>query len=363
VICTNPNLKEFKDAEGTEPEMAADIIDLARTFQKILDRAASKPMVQINEDAVTVGQMIEFVRRRLQIEDKPVHLKRLLQNMNSRNALVCTFLALLELVRLQAILLRQDRVFSDIIIKKHAEFDRIMSEQLAARDDWRMGLTRYLWLWFAFVLVFFSASGTKLPHYALYGLTPLFILAAMHRADLGAGRLARMAAGLLLALMPLLPWLAQRWALGATGPRTAYYAALAQDALQAAPWSFYAITGSACAIGIAALCAPRWSTWYRLATASGLLTLALETAVAPWLGDVLSGPVKRAAQFVASRPENVVQWNLNVPSFSVYRGRITESRAPREGELAITRDDRLAADAKVEVLFQEAGVMIVRALP
>jgi segregation and condensation protein A len=136
-ICTNPNLKEFKDAEGTEPEMAADIIDLARTFQKILDRAASKPMVQINEDAVTVGQMIEFVRRRLQIEDKPVRLKRLLQNMNSRNALVCTFLALLELVRLQAILLRQDRVFSDIIIKKHAEFDRIMSEQLAARDDWR----------------------------------------------------------------------------------------------------------------------------------------------------------------------------------------------------------------------------------
>ena len=124
-------------AEGTEPEMAADVIDLARTFQKILDRAASKPMVQINEDAVTVGQMIEFVRRRLMIEDRPVRLKRLLQNMNSRNALVCTFLALLELVRLQAILLRQDRVFSDIIIKKHAAFDQIMSEQLAARDDWK----------------------------------------------------------------------------------------------------------------------------------------------------------------------------------------------------------------------------------
>ena len=95
---------------------------------------------------------------------------------------------------------------------------------------------------------------------------------------------------------------------------------------------------------------------------SGLLTLVLETAIAPWLGDVLSGPVKRAAQFVAARPENVVQWNLNVPSFSLYRGRITESRAPREGELAITRDDRLPADAKVEVLFQEAGVMVVQPL-
>ena len=230
----------------------------------------------------------------------------------------------------------------------------------AAREDWRRGLPRYLWLWFGFVFVFFSASGTKLPHYVLYGLTPLFILIALHRAEAGAAKLTRLATAGLLALLPSLPWLVQRWALGATGARTAYYAALGQRALQAAPWSFYAITGTCCAIGIAALCAPRWPTWRRLAIAAGLLTLALETAVAPWLGDVVSGPVKRAAQFVASRSENVVQWNLNVPSFSVYRGRITESRAPRPGELAITRADRLPPDAKVEVLFEEAGVMVVR---
>src|SRR4051812_37047566 len=136
-VCSNPNLKEFKDDEGTEPEMAADVIDLARTFQKIIDRAKQRPMITINEEAVTVGQMIEFVRRRLAIEDKPVRLRRLLHNLQSRNALVCTFLALLELVRLQAVLLRQDRVFSDIIIKKHENFDQIMTEQLALRDDWK----------------------------------------------------------------------------------------------------------------------------------------------------------------------------------------------------------------------------------
>src|SRR6184192_2561050 len=106
-VCSNPNLKEFRDDEGAEPEMAADVVDLARTFQKIIDRAKSRPIVQIDDDAVTVGQMIEFVRRRLMIEEKPVRLKRLLHNLHSRNALVCTFLALLELVRLQAILLRQ----------------------------------------------------------------------------------------------------------------------------------------------------------------------------------------------------------------------------------------------------------------
>lgn len=136
-VASNPNLKDFKDDEGTEPEMAADVIDLARTFQQILDRAAHRPIVEINEDAVTVGQMIGYIRQRLMLEDRPIRLKRLLHNLHSRNALVCTFLALLELVRLQAILLRQDRVFSDIIIKKDPRFDQVMTEAAAVRDDWK----------------------------------------------------------------------------------------------------------------------------------------------------------------------------------------------------------------------------------
>jgi segregation and condensation protein A len=136
-VASNPNLKDFKEAEGTEPELEADVIDLARTFQTILDRAATRPVLQVNEDAVTVGQMIDYIWRRLMLEDRPVRLKRLLHNLNSRNALICTFLALLEMVRLQAILLRQDQVYTDIIIKKSPEFDAIMAEQLAARDDWK----------------------------------------------------------------------------------------------------------------------------------------------------------------------------------------------------------------------------------
>jgi len=137
-VLSNPALDEFRDAEGTEPELAADVVDLARVFQQILDRAKKRPILEVNEDAVTVGQMIDYVRRRLLLEDRPVRLKQMLQHMQSRNALVCTFLALLELVRLQAILLRQDRVFSDILIKKHAMFDTVFSEgNSAVRDDWR----------------------------------------------------------------------------------------------------------------------------------------------------------------------------------------------------------------------------------
>jgi len=137
VVRSNPSMREFVDAEGTEPEIAADVIDLVKTFQQVLERIRNRPILQVSEDNVTVGQMIDYLRRRLALEEKPIRLKQLLRNIESRQTLVCMFLALLELVRLQAIQLRQDRLFGEILLRKHIGFDAVMTEQAAVRDDWR----------------------------------------------------------------------------------------------------------------------------------------------------------------------------------------------------------------------------------
>ena len=135
---TNPGVREFREDTGAEPEIAADTTDLVRIFRDILDRARRRPVIDVEEDTVTVGQMIQFLARRLTLEDKPIALRRLLSHTRSERALIAMFLALLELVRLQAILLRQDRAFSEIFIKKNTGFDAAMNEGLAnARDDWR----------------------------------------------------------------------------------------------------------------------------------------------------------------------------------------------------------------------------------
>ena len=136
-VWSNPALKEFKDAEGADPEIAADIVDLVKTFQQIMDRARSRPILNVNEETVTVGQMIDYLRRRLSLEDRPIRLKQLLRNVESRSALVCMFLAMLELVRLQAIQLRQERMFGEILVRRHVGFEAVMNEQSAVRDDWR----------------------------------------------------------------------------------------------------------------------------------------------------------------------------------------------------------------------------------
>jgi segregation and condensation protein A len=135
---TNPGVREFKDDAAAEPEIAADTVDLVRIFRDILERARKRPSFDLEEDSVTVGQMVQFLARRLTMEDKPIALRRLLSHTRSERALIAMFLALLELVRVQAILLRQDRAFSEIFIKKHVGFESVMNQGLASGgDDWR----------------------------------------------------------------------------------------------------------------------------------------------------------------------------------------------------------------------------------
>ena len=135
---TNPGLREFKDDVAAEPEIAADTVDLVRIFRDILDRARKRPTFNVQDDSVTVGQMIQFLTRRLSMEDRPLALRKLLAHTKSSRALVAMFLALLELVRLQAILLRQDSAFSEIFIKKSSGFDSVVNDGLTnATDEWR----------------------------------------------------------------------------------------------------------------------------------------------------------------------------------------------------------------------------------
>jgi segregation and condensation protein A len=134
---TNPGVSEFKADVAAEPEIAADTTDLVRIFRDIMERLRKRPIFNVQDDAVTVGQMIQFLGRRLTMEDRPVALSKLLAHTKSERALVAMFLALLELVRLQAVLLRQDRAFSEIFIKKNTQFDAVVTEGLAVRDDWK----------------------------------------------------------------------------------------------------------------------------------------------------------------------------------------------------------------------------------
>jgi segregation and condensation protein A len=142
---TNSGLRNFRKDIGEagaptldeDREIDADTVDLVRVFQDILLRLRERPILNVDEESVTVAQMIDYVKRRLLMEDKPISLKRLLHNTHTERALICMFLAMLELVRLQAVLLHQPDLQGDILIKKTENFEQVFTDQAQARDDWR----------------------------------------------------------------------------------------------------------------------------------------------------------------------------------------------------------------------------------
>jgi segregation and condensation protein A len=134
---SNPGIREFREDTGAEREIAADVPDLVRVFQDVLSRLKQRPVLNVDEESVTVAQMIDYVKRRLIMEDKPVSLRRLLHQTHTERALICMFLAMLELVRLQAVLLHQPAQLGDILIKKTDNFDTVFADQPQVADDWR----------------------------------------------------------------------------------------------------------------------------------------------------------------------------------------------------------------------------------
>ncbi|MBI1940075.1 MAG: segregation/condensation protein A [Acidobacteria bacterium] len=128
---SQPGIGEFVEAED-EPGLTVSVFDLISVFREILERAKQRPQIEIHREEVTVAEMIEHVKQVLIANPHPVRLDDLMAGYLSRQALIALFLALLEMVRLRAILLRQKELFAPLTIHKNKRFEEIME---AAKTD------------------------------------------------------------------------------------------------------------------------------------------------------------------------------------------------------------------------------------
>jgi segregation and condensation protein A len=114
-------------SEGTEAELIVSLVDLVKVFQQVLERKKEVPRIELHHDTFTIGQMMESLRKKLHAGDEPVSMVEFFQACPSRHAMIVAFLAVLEMVRLEAVLLVQSELFSDIRLRKHKMFDVIFS--------------------------------------------------------------------------------------------------------------------------------------------------------------------------------------------------------------------------------------------
>lgn len=228
------------------------------------------------------------------------------------------------------------------------------------RSLWAEPVSRFLLCWAGFALAFFTFSSTKLPHYLLYGTTPLLILMAGALASLRSRGMALALALCQLLLLGGLSWSQQvaGWLAGQTKDP------LYQTLLSTAPpgpawWQLAAVA----VLWLAAWCWPRRPLADRALLGALLGAFWVVHGVLPWWARALQSPVHELAEVARSRGAEVVQWRARQPSFAFYLGAPTPSAEPAPGQLALVRKDRLKPEDGAIIVAERRGFALVEKAP
>ena len=104
---------------GAPPEVDlkdASIFDLISALNEALDRVQEENLQEIFAEEFTVSQKVSYIVENLKIT-KRLSITDLFTGMVSRQEIVCTFLAVLELIKINRIAAVQDSHFGDIVVE------------------------------------------------------------------------------------------------------------------------------------------------------------------------------------------------------------------------------------------------------
>jgi segregation and condensation protein A len=133
-VWSKPDKSLYHD-EGTEGELVVSMVDLVRVFQQVLERRKEVSRIELQHEQFTVAQMMAQLRAQiLASEDNTVNLIRFFEACPSRHAMIVAFLAVLEMVKMQAIAMVQGKQFGEIVLRKHKMFDTVFDESGAVRQ-------------------------------------------------------------------------------------------------------------------------------------------------------------------------------------------------------------------------------------
>lgn len=133
-IFSRPSSKELVDDSSEEDELyfEANIFDLLTAFSKVLKEVPKDKFYEVVKDEVTVSEKIHEIFHLL-VKSPVVYFLELFRQAKSKMQIIATFLALLELIRMKEVLVKQDRVFGDIKIIRNSQ--RMVPPQLKEEKD------------------------------------------------------------------------------------------------------------------------------------------------------------------------------------------------------------------------------------
>ncbi|MBC8081121.1 MAG: segregation/condensation protein A [Gorillibacterium sp.] len=126
------DLTPFASQVKENPLLGIMPADLMWAFQKALKKMVGRNAVaHIRRDEISVKERIRQIIRQLKLEGGKVLFSRLLVDDYSREELVVTFLALLELMKMKRVVCFQHQLFEEIVIQAREEGNAVA----ATSDD------------------------------------------------------------------------------------------------------------------------------------------------------------------------------------------------------------------------------------
>jgi segregation and condensation protein A len=105
--------------EELEPELEVDLFSLLTAFQAVVERAKHRPKVVLPPEQIPVEVRIDQLLARLS-ESQACGFEELFADVNDRAGLIVTFLALLEMIRLELVRVFQSGPFGPIRVYKRS---------------------------------------------------------------------------------------------------------------------------------------------------------------------------------------------------------------------------------------------------
>ena len=127
-VWSKPDKSLYHD-EGTEGDLAVSLVDLVKVFQQVLERRKEVSRIELQHEQFSVAQMIAQLRAQIIASaENVVNLIQFFEACASRHAMIVAFLAVLEMVKLQAVALVQEKPFGEIVVRKGRMFDLVFDE-------------------------------------------------------------------------------------------------------------------------------------------------------------------------------------------------------------------------------------------
>src|SRR5207302_1996447 len=127
-VWSNPQVKAFI-SEHDDSGVSATLFDLVKSFGEVLERTKNRPVYEVAGEDISVADMILYLKSVFLAadDDEPVFIMRIFEQQRTRRAMIALFLAVLEMIKMQAIEVCQKDLFGEIALRRQKQFNTVFA--------------------------------------------------------------------------------------------------------------------------------------------------------------------------------------------------------------------------------------------